>query len=106
MATLKEVENAFQPAKEIDTAERFAGRKDAILDGYYALIGKGTNIAAWDRDQVSHVTSATTLGILRRFPLSSAEAQRARQPDKRSQLSGGIIAAIALIFMGFRVQFT
>jgi energy-coupling factor transporter ATP-binding protein EcfA2 len=45
MATLKEIENAFQPAREIDSAERFAGRRQAILDGYYALIGEGTNLA-------------------------------------------------------------
>ncbi len=43
--TLAEIENAFQPAHEIEAAERFAGRKEAVLDGYYALIGEGANIA-------------------------------------------------------------
>jgi hypothetical protein len=43
--TLSEVENAFQPAREIDSAERFAGRKDAVSDAYFALIADGANIA-------------------------------------------------------------
>lgn len=43
--TLAEIENAFQPAREVDDAERFAGRRAAVSDAYYALIGEGTNIA-------------------------------------------------------------
>lgn len=43
--TLSEVENAFQPAKEIDAPERFAGRSQAVSDCYYALIADGANIA-------------------------------------------------------------
>lgn len=43
--TLSEVENAFQPAKEIDAPQRFAGRHQAILDCYYALITAGANVA-------------------------------------------------------------
>lgn len=44
-AKLADVENAFQPAREIDAAERFAGRRQAVTDAYYALVGEGTNIA-------------------------------------------------------------
>jgi energy-coupling factor transporter ATP-binding protein EcfA2 len=43
--SIAEVENAFQPAREIDSADKFAGRGSAISDSYYALIGDGTNIA-------------------------------------------------------------
>lgn len=43
--TFSEIENAFQPAREIDSAERFAGRKDAVLETYYALVAEGANIA-------------------------------------------------------------
>jgi Cdc6-like AAA superfamily ATPase len=43
--TITEVENAFQPAKEIDSATRFAGRKDAVSDAYYGLIATGSHIA-------------------------------------------------------------
>ena len=39
--TLAEVENAFQPAKEVDDPTRFAGRKDAIAESLYALISNG-----------------------------------------------------------------
>ena len=42
---LSEIENAFQPAKEVDAPTRFAGRRDAVLECYYALIADGTNIA-------------------------------------------------------------
>jgi hypothetical protein len=40
-----QVENAFQPAREVTDAERFAGRRQAVIDSYNALISKGTNIA-------------------------------------------------------------
>ncbi|MDO9600566.1 MAG: hypothetical protein Q7J47_22835 [Azoarcus sp.] len=43
--TITEVENAFQPAKEISSATRFAGRKDAVSDAYYGLIAEGSHIA-------------------------------------------------------------
>jgi Cdc6-like AAA superfamily ATPase/transposase len=43
--SLANIENAFQPAREINSADRFAGRLDAVSDAYYALIGEGTNIA-------------------------------------------------------------
>lgn len=39
------VENAFQPAKEVNDATRFAGRKSAISDAYYGLIASGSHIA-------------------------------------------------------------
>ncbi len=43
--SLTEIENAFQPAREIDDAKKFAGRKEAVSDVYYALITEGANIA-------------------------------------------------------------
>jgi len=43
--TISEIENAFQPAKEIDVPKRFAGRQNAVSDCYYALITDGANIA-------------------------------------------------------------
>lgn len=42
---ISQIENAFQPAKEISTAERFAGRKNAVADAYYGLIADGAHIA-------------------------------------------------------------
>ena len=43
--TITEVENAFQPAKEISNASRFAGRKSAVSDAYYGLIATGSHLA-------------------------------------------------------------
>ncbi len=43
--TLSKIENAFLPAKEITDADRFAGRKNAVEDAFYALIADGSNIA-------------------------------------------------------------
>lgn len=43
--TLSDIENAFQPAKEIDAPSRFAGRLAAVSDCYYALIAEGASIA-------------------------------------------------------------
>lgn len=43
--TLRNVENAFQPAKEISDATRFAGRSDQVSEAYLALLSAGTNIA-------------------------------------------------------------
>lgn len=43
--TIFQIENAFQPAKEIDTPNRFAGRRQALLDCYFALVANGANIA-------------------------------------------------------------
>tara|TARA_R110002012_G_scaffold59059_2_gene154152 strand:- start:879 stop:2171 length:1293 start_codon:yes stop_codon:yes gene_type:complete len=43
--SLYEVENAFQPAKEVTAVERFAGRRTEVEDGYYGLLGDGVNIA-------------------------------------------------------------
>lgn len=42
---LAQVENAFQPAKEADSPERFAGRSKGIQDCYLGLIARGANIA-------------------------------------------------------------
>jgi Cdc6-like AAA superfamily ATPase len=43
--TISKIENAFQPAKEIDTPDRFAGRRQAVQDCYLALVAHGANIA-------------------------------------------------------------
>jgi Cdc6-like AAA superfamily ATPase len=39
------IENAFLPAKEIDTVERFAGREKQVTGSYLALHAIGSNIA-------------------------------------------------------------
>jgi Cdc6-like AAA superfamily ATPase len=43
--SITEVENAFQPAKEVSSSTRFAGRKNAVSEAYYALIANGAHIA-------------------------------------------------------------
>lgn len=43
--SLSQVENAFQPAKEVLDVERFAGRKKPVQDAFFALLGEGSNIA-------------------------------------------------------------
>jgi len=43
--TISQVENAFQPAKEVSDPEKFAGRRDAVQQAYYGLIGEGSHIA-------------------------------------------------------------
>ena len=43
--TITEVENAFQPAKEVSSVTRFAGQKDAVSEAYFALIASGAHIA-------------------------------------------------------------
>lgn len=43
--TLSAVENAFQPSREVEDVERFAGRKEAVSDSYFGLISAGTNLA-------------------------------------------------------------
>ncbi len=43
--TLAQIENAFQPAREVTDADRFAGRREAVSEAYYALLSAGTNIA-------------------------------------------------------------
>ena len=42
---LTQIENAFQPAREVDTSKRFAGRIDAVTESYYGLIANGAHIA-------------------------------------------------------------
>lgn len=42
---LRDVENAFQPAQEIDNAKRFSGRRDAVENSYLGLMSDGSNIA-------------------------------------------------------------
>ena len=43
--TLSQIENAFQPAKEIDAPDRFAGRQQSVIDCYYALATQGASLA-------------------------------------------------------------
>ena len=43
--TYSEVLNAFSPAKEINSPEKFAGRDDQIKHIYRSLLTEGTNIA-------------------------------------------------------------
>ncbi len=43
--TVSDIENAFLPSKEIDNADRFAGRVDEVNNAYFALHSSGTNIA-------------------------------------------------------------
>lgn len=43
--SLKDTENAFQPAKEISDVERFAGRQKPVNDAFLALLAEGANIA-------------------------------------------------------------
>lgn len=43
--TLSKIENAFQPSKEIDSPERFAGRSQEVRKCYYALMAEGAHIA-------------------------------------------------------------
>lgn len=43
--SLYTIENAFQPAKEITDATRFAGRLDAVTTAYLGLMAVGANIA-------------------------------------------------------------
>jgi Cdc6-like AAA superfamily ATPase len=62
--TLADIENAFQPAREIDTAERFAGRQGAVSDAYYALVGEGTNIAVVGNRGIGKSSLARQIGII------------------------------------------
>jgi Cdc6-like AAA superfamily ATPase len=43
--TLSQIENAFQPAREIEAPERFAGRKSSVERAYLALLAEGAHIA-------------------------------------------------------------
>src|SRR4030066_1092417 len=43
--SISQIENAVQPALEITDAIRFAGRKNAVIDTYYALIAHGAKNA-------------------------------------------------------------
>lgn len=45
LPNISQIENAFLPAKEIDTPDRFAGRKEHVQNLTLALLSSGTNIA-------------------------------------------------------------
>jgi len=42
---LKQINNAFLPAKEITESEKFSGRKKYVEEAYHSLLSDGTNIA-------------------------------------------------------------
>lgn len=42
---LIDVENAFQPAREIDAADKFSGRRTAFESCYFGLMSEGSNLA-------------------------------------------------------------
>jgi ABC-type glutathione transport system ATPase component len=43
--TITKVENAFQPAREVDSATRCAGRRAEVGEAYYGLVSQGAHIA-------------------------------------------------------------
>jgi Cdc6-like AAA superfamily ATPase len=43
--TITQIENAFQPAQEADTPDRFAGRKGMVSEAYYGLVSEGAHVA-------------------------------------------------------------
>lgn len=43
--SLTQVENAFQPAKEVTAPEKFAGRRDSVQQSYYGLLSEGADLA-------------------------------------------------------------
>ena len=45
MVTRKQIENAFQPSREVTDVRRFAGRARQVEQSYLALISHGTNLA-------------------------------------------------------------
>lgn len=81
--TISEVENAFQPAREIDAPKRFAGRHEAVKECYYALIARGANIAIVGNRgigktslarQVLHMATGNN-SLLKRFGQEGLERQ-------------------------------
>lgn len=79
--TVSDIENAFQPAREIDAPKKFAGRYEAVKECYYALIAKGANIAIVGNRgigktslarQVLHMASGDN-SLLARLGLDSSE---------------------------------
>lgn len=59
--TISEIENAFQPAKEVTSADRFAGRKQQVSDSYHALLSAGTNIAVIGNRGIGKTSLATQI---------------------------------------------
>lgn len=43
--SISQIANAFTPAKEINDAEKFAGRTEFINDAFYGLVTEGANLA-------------------------------------------------------------
>ena len=62
--TLADIENAFQPAREIDSAEKFAGRESAVNEAYYGLIGDGINIAIVGNRGIGKTSLARQIELL------------------------------------------
>ncbi len=60
--TLIEIENAFQPAREINDAKRFAGREEAIQEAYLGIISEGSNIAIVGNRGIGKTSLARQIG--------------------------------------------
>lgn len=64
--SLSDIENAFQPAREVDDAERFAGRRSAVTDAHYALVGQGANVAVVGNRGIGKTSLARQIGNIAR----------------------------------------
>jgi hypothetical protein len=71
--SLSDIENAFQPAREVDDAERFAGRRAAVADAYYALVGQGTNVAVVGNRGIGKTSLARQIGNIASGDMSLLE---------------------------------
>jgi Cdc6-like AAA superfamily ATPase len=60
--SVNQIENAFLPAKEITDSTRFAGRKQAVSDAYYALLSDGANIAVVGNRGIGKTSLARQIG--------------------------------------------
>lgn len=60
--TLVEIENAFQPAREINDAERFAGRGVAVQESYLGVVSEGSNIAIVGNRGIGKTSLARQIG--------------------------------------------
>lgn len=68
--SLYEVENAFQPAKEISDIDRFAGRAKPVRDAFLALMAEGANIAIIGNRGIG-ISAGETTALSKSWPLAS-----------------------------------
>ena len=61
---LIDVENAFQPAQEIDVVEKFSGRRDAFENSYFGLMSIGSNIDIVGNRGIGKTSLARQIEIL------------------------------------------